>query len=70
MLTKEDKQKSFFSDKWYIREDLFPEMFQSDRHITNCNIMYRIGNCFETKEEATAKCNAIRLLLNVPVIGH
>lgn len=68
MLTKEDKPKSFFSDKWYIREDLFPEMFQNDRNVVNCNIMYKIGNCFDTKEEAKTKCNAIRLLLNVPVI--
>ena len=66
----EIKSKSYFSDKWYIREDLFPEQFQKDRDIVNCQIMYRLGNCFNTKEEAVAKCNAIRLLLNVPVIDH
>ena len=68
MLNVEKKPKSFFWDKWYIREDLFTEQFQKDRHITNCNIMYQIGNCFDTQEKAIAKCNEIRLLLNLTLI--
>lgn len=57
--------KSYFKEKWYIREDLFPEPFNLDRSVGNCNIMYQVGNCFDTKEQALVKCNAIRVLLGV-----
>lgn len=60
-------------DKWYIREDLFPEKFRDDRPILNCNLMLEIGNCFATKEIALEVSNKIKDLLaskSVFLINH
>lgn len=60
---------SYFKEKYYIREDLFPEPFDVvKRGIHNCNIMKQLGNCFDSKDQALQKCNAIRILLSVPTI--
>lgn len=60
--------RSFFTDKWYIREDLCVEPFNNERHIENCNYMKNIGNCFDTKFEALEKCNSIRILFGLSTI--
>lgn len=59
---------SYFKDKWYIREDLYPESFSPSRSVHNCNIMKEIGNCFDTKGQALDKANEIRKLLGVTTV--
>jgi hypothetical protein len=62
--------KEYFLDKWYVREDLYPEQFNTNyRDIINCNIMKEVGNCFDNEEITLAKCNAIRTLLNTNLIN-
>lgn len=68
MKQENDLPKSYFENKWYIREDLEVEQFEEKRHIVNKNEMKRIGNCFDSRFEAVVKCNAIRTLLGVELI--
>ncbi|MDD4438320.1 MAG: hypothetical protein PHS04_09830 [Tissierellia bacterium] len=56
--------RDFFFDKWYIREDFFPEPFQDKWNKDFCNSMLHI-NCFDTREDALEACNAIRSLFGI-----
>lgn len=63
------KPVSFFTGKWYAREDLFPEMFKEGQDPMHYNIMLQIGNCLDSREEAVKACNALREKLNAPPVS-
>lgn len=70
MRKENDLPRAYFENKWYIREDLYVEQFEEKRHIVNKNIMKRLGNCFDSREDAVIKCNTIRTLLGVELIDQ
>ena len=59
-----------YQEKWMIRHDLHPEQFKGFKDFSREHVEYlkKIGNYFETREDAVATCNALRLLLKLPLL--
>lgn len=57
-----------YKNKWYVREDFRPEQFQSKWSNSFCVEMEKLGNCFDTREQAAALANSIRALINAPAV--